>query len=201
MFISLKVPHLNVHITCYAYSSVLLYLFFCFVFYLFETVLLHFLFSLPFLTFSFCSTNEEEPSRSSPSQNAAEPAEARKEKDDEKPGPSSRASGEKEGEGEGDKEGEKSEEVEAVLTEEDLIQQSQAEYDSGRYSPVLLQSSELPLDAHVMDVEEDLQRLQLARRQMQVTGVYMEPLRLELNLACSNEEVLSHVMSSMHHTV
>ncbi|XP_053343117.1 splicing factor Cactin isoform X2 [Clarias gariepinus] len=115
-------------------------------------------------------TNEEEPSRSSPSQNAAEPAEARKEKDDEKPGPSSRASGEKEGEGEGDKEGEKSEEVEAVLTEEDLIQQSQAEYDSGRYSPVLLQSSELPLDAHVMDVEEDLQRLQLARRQMQVTG-------------------------------
>ncbi|KAF5900434.1 cactin, partial [Clarias magur] len=116
--------------------------------------------------------HEEEPSRSSPSRDAAESAEARKEKDDggdEKPGPSSRGSGEKEGEGEGDKEGEKSEEVEAVLTEEDLIQQSQAEYDSGRYSPVLLQSSELPLDTHVVDAEEDLHRLQLARRQMQVT--------------------------------
>ncbi|MCI4390814.1 hypothetical protein PGIGA_G00127160 [Pangasianodon gigas] len=130
-------------------------------------------------------TNEKEPSRSSPSQAAAESpeqAEERKENEeeakekesgDERPGPSSRASGEKEGGeggGEGDEEGEKSGAVEAVLTEEDLIQQSQAEYDSGRYSPVLLQPSELPLDTHVMDAEEDLQRLQLARRQLQVTG-------------------------------
>ncbi|KAB5535709.1 hypothetical protein PHYPO_G00121120 [Pangasianodon hypophthalmus] len=131
------------------------------------------------------ATNEKEPSRSSPSQAAAESpeqAEGRKEHEeeanekesgDERPGPSSRASGEKEGGeggGEGDEEGEKSGAVEAVLTEEDLIQQSQAEYDSGRYSPVLLQPSELPLDTHVMDAEEDLQRLQLARRQLQVTG-------------------------------
>uniref|UniRef100_W5KE90 Splicing factor Cactin n=1 Tax=Astyanax mexicanus TaxID=7994 RepID=W5KE90_ASTMX len=71
---------------------------------------------------------------------------------------------------EGEEDGEKSGGVEVVLTEEDLIQQSQAEYDSGRYSPTLLQSSELPLDTHTIDVEEDLQRLHLARRQLQVTG-------------------------------
>lgn len=60
--------------------------------------------------------------------------------------------------------------AEAVLTEEDLIQQSQADYDSGRYSPTLLTSSELPLDSHTITPEEDLHRLQLARRQLQVTG-------------------------------
>ncbi|XP_036411730.1 cactin [Colossoma macropomum] len=75
-----------------------------------------------------------------------------------------------EGEDEEEEEGEKSGTVEAVLTEEDLIQQSQAEYDSGRYSPVLLQPSDLPLDTHTIDAEEDLQRLHLARRQLQVTG-------------------------------
>ncbi|XP_055057285.2 splicing factor Cactin isoform X2 [Misgurnus anguillicaudatus] len=65
---------------------------------------------------------------------------------------------------------EKEEAPEAVLTEEDLIQQSQAEYNSGRYSPTLLQPSELPLDTHIIDVEEDMQRLVLARRQLAVTG-------------------------------
>lgn len=91
------------------------------------------------------------------------------------PGPSSSTSpqGTKEGEeageeGQGEAEGEGK--VEAVLTEEDLIQQSQAEYDSGRYSPQLLLPSELPLDTHTMDPEEDMQRLHLARRQLQVTG-------------------------------
>ncbi|TWW72657.1 Cactin [Takifugu flavidus] len=64
----------------------------------------------------------------------------------------------------------KDEMAEAVLTEEDLIQQSQADYDSGRYSPSLLTSSELPLDSHTTTPEEDLHRLQLARRQLQVTG-------------------------------
>jgi len=56
------------------------------------------------------------------------------------------------------------------LTEEDLIQQSQSEYDSGRYSPTLLTISELPLDTHTIAPEEDAQRLSLARRQFQVTG-------------------------------
>uniref|UniRef100_A0AAV2JQK5 Splicing factor cactin central domain-containing protein n=1 Tax=Knipowitschia caucasica TaxID=637954 RepID=A0AAV2JQK5_KNICA len=65
---------------------------------------------------------------------------------------------------------ESKEETEAVLTEEDLIQQSQAEYDSGRYSPPLITTSELPLDSHTTTPEEDLHRLQLARRLLQVTG-------------------------------
>ncbi|XP_066551443.1 splicing factor Cactin [Amia ocellicauda] len=59
---------------------------------------------------------------------------------------------------------------EAVLTEEDLAQQSLAEYDSGRYSPRLLTPAELPLDTHTVDPEDDLQRLRLARTQLQVTG-------------------------------
>ncbi|KAF7460911.1 splicing factor Cactin [Marmota monax] len=65
-----------------------------------------------------------------------------------------------EGEGEG----------EAVLMEEDLIQQSLDDYDAGRYSPRLLTQHELPLDAHVLEPDEDLQRLQLSRQQLQVTG-------------------------------
>lgn len=96
-----------------------------------------------------------------------------REQDDEveEAGPST--SGNQEGGGEkGDEKDEekKGEVVEAVLTEEDLIQQSQAEYDSGRYSPTLLMPSELPLDTHTTTLEEDIHRLQLARRQLQVTG-------------------------------
>ncbi|XP_008581116.1 PREDICTED: cactin [Galeopterus variegatus] len=59
---------------------------------------------------------------------------------------------------------------EAVLMEEDLIQQSLDDYDAGKYSPRLLTAHELPLDAHVLEPEEDLQRLQLSRQQLQVTG-------------------------------
>uniref|UniRef100_A0A8C9A6H2 Splicing factor Cactin n=1 Tax=Prolemur simus TaxID=1328070 RepID=A0A8C9A6H2_PROSS len=69
-----------------------------------------------------------------------------------------------EGEGEGEGEGE------AVLMEEDLIQQSLDDYDAGKYSPRLLTAHELPLDAHVLEPDEDLQRLQLSRQQLQVTG-------------------------------
>lgn len=87
-------------------------------------------------------------------------------------GPStSTAEKQREGGGDNDDKGEESkDETEAVLTEEDLIQQSQAEYDSGRYSPALLTASELPLDTHTITPEEDITRLQLARRQLQVTG-------------------------------
>ncbi|XP_059357192.1 splicing factor Cactin-like isoform X2 [Carassius carassius] len=122
---------------------------------------------------------KEEPENERPIPTAAESA-------DEEPGSSQQGDGrdrrtrrldEEEGErsGEekrkgGEEEGEKDEAPEAVLTEEDLIQQSQAEYDSGRYSPTLLQPSELPLDTHTINVDEDLQRLVLARTQLQVTG-------------------------------
>lgn len=98
-----------------------------------------------------------------------------REMEEEEAGPSTSAAGSQDEEG-GEKSERKDEEgkgeaVEAVLTEEDLIQQSQAEYDSGRYSPTLLMPSELPLDTHTITPEEDAHRLQLARRQLQVTGM------------------------------
>ncbi|KAM9718709.1 splicing factor Cactin [Menidia menidia] len=100
----------------------------------------------------------------------------RETEEEEEAGPSTSAAaggpdedGGEKGEGKEDEEG-KDEAAEAVLTEEDLIQQSQAEYDSGRYSPALLTSSELPLDTHTITPEEDAHRLQLARQQLQVTG-------------------------------
>ncbi|XP_069562204.1 splicing factor Cactin [Brachyistius frenatus] len=95
---------------------------------------------------------------------------SREAEDDEGAGPSTSAAGSQEQTGDKKDDEEKGEVVEAVLTEEDLIQQSQAEYDSGRYSPTLLTTSELPLDTHTISPEEDIHRLQLARRQLQVTG-------------------------------
>ncbi|KAM6918234.1 splicing factor Cactin [Xenentodon cancila] len=98
----------------------------------------------------------------------------REAEEEEGAGPSTSAAGSRDEKGgepsEGKDEEGKGEVVEAVLTEEDLIQQSQAEYDSGRYSPTLLTSSELPLDSHTITPEEDVHRLQLARSQLQVTG-------------------------------
>ncbi|KAJ3595478.1 hypothetical protein NHX12_004781 [Muraenolepis orangiensis] len=101
-------------------------------------------------------------SPSSPS--AGTSAEAATEDPDKEAGPSG------EGKKADEKEGDGEEKEEAVLTEEDLIQQSQADYDSGRYSPTLLTASELPIDAHAITPEEDATRLCLARRQLQVTG-------------------------------
>ncbi|XP_054482102.1 splicing factor Cactin [Anoplopoma fimbria] len=97
-----------------------------------------------------------------------------RETEEEGAGPSTSTAGNQDEDGgdNGDKKNEEKggEVVEAVLTEEDLIQQSQAEYDSGRYSPTLLTSSELPLETHTITPEEDTHRLQLARTQLQVTG-------------------------------
>ncbi|KAF1383983.1 hypothetical protein PFLUV_G00137500 [Perca fluviatilis] len=111
-------------------------------------------------------TTTEEPGPSTRNKN--------REEDEEEAGPSTSTAGNPDEDGgeKGDKKNEEKEGevVEAVLTEEDLIQQSQAEYDSGRYSPALLTSSELPLDSHTITPEEDTHRLQLARRQLQVTG-------------------------------
>ncbi|XP_037315484.2 splicing factor Cactin [Pungitius pungitius] len=112
-------------------------------------------------------TKAEEPGQSSSPSTRDKNRET--EGDDEGAGPSTSAEGDADG---GDKKNEEKEGevVEAVLTEEDLIQQSQAEYDSGRYSPTLLTTSELPLDTHTTTPEEDETRLQLARTQLQVTG-------------------------------
>ncbi|XP_029469953.1 cactin [Rhinatrema bivittatum] len=86
------------------------------------------------------------------------------------PGPSTAGASE-ETEGDPDAKGEGGE---AVLMEEDLIQQSLDDYDVGKYSPKLLTTQELPFDAHVVDFEEDLQRLLLCRQQLQVTGDAIE---------------------------
>ncbi|KAF7222785.1 splicing factor Cactin [Nothobranchius furzeri] len=95
----------------------------------------------------------------------------RETEEEEEPRPSTSAAGNQDEDGGEKSEGKDDEEKgEAVLTEEDLIQQSQADYDSGRYSPTLLTTSELPLDSHTITPEEDTHRLQLARRQLQVTG-------------------------------
>ncbi|NWS31312.1 CATIN protein, partial [Polioptila caerulea] len=80
------------------------------------------------------------------------------------PGPSSEPEAEQDMEAKGEAEGE------AVLMEEDLIQQSLDDYDAGKYSPRLLGPNELPFDAHVLEAEEDTHRLLLLRQQLQVTG-------------------------------
>ncbi|XP_014739812.1 PREDICTED: cactin [Sturnus vulgaris] len=80
------------------------------------------------------------------------------------PGPSSEPEAEQDTETKGEAEGE------AVLMEEDLIQQSLDDYDAGKYSPRLLGPNELPFDAHVLEAEEDMHRLLLLRQQLQVTG-------------------------------
>ncbi|NWY43345.1 CATIN protein, partial [Sylvia atricapilla] len=80
------------------------------------------------------------------------------------PGPSSEPEAEQDTEAKGEVEGE------AVLMEEDLIQQSLDDYDAGKYSPRLLAPNELPFDAHVLEAEEDTHRLLLLRQQLQVTG-------------------------------
>ncbi|XP_065714609.2 splicing factor Cactin isoform X2 [Patagioenas fasciata] len=80
------------------------------------------------------------------------------------PGPSSEPEAEQDAEAKAEAEGE------AVLMEEDLIQQSLDDYDAGKYSPRLLGPNELPFDAHVLEAEEDTHRLLLLRQQLQVTG-------------------------------
>ncbi|XP_075877255.1 splicing factor Cactin [Nelusetta ayraudi] len=115
-------------------------------------------------------TTAEEPSQQSSSSPQHESRGTDEDQEEPQPSTSTEKGRNEEGENAEKEEGEKDEAVEAVLTEEDLIQQSQAEYDSGRYSPALLTSSELPLDSHTITLEEDMHRLQLARRQLQVTG-------------------------------
>lgn len=115
-------------------------------------------------------TTAEEPSQPSSSSPQHDSRGTDEDQQEPQPSTSTERSRNDEGENAEKEEGEKDEAVEAVLTEEDLIQQSQAEYDSGRYSPALLTSSELPLDSHTITLEEDMHRLQLARRQLQVTG-------------------------------
>ncbi|KAK2156039.1 hypothetical protein LSH36_223g02000 [Paralvinella palmiformis] len=59
---------------------------------------------------------------------------------------------------------------EPVLTEEDLNNQSYVEYDTGGYSPRLLQYNDLEPDTLVYDPDDDLRRLQFARLHLEQTG-------------------------------
>nr|XP_048289716.1 cactin [Myodes glareolus] len=73
------------------------------------------------------------------------------------------------GDGEADKDMDRN--GEAVQMEENPIQESLADYyDAGLYSPRLLMAHEQPLDAHVLEPQEDLQRLLHSRLQLQATG-------------------------------
>ena len=56
---------------------------------------------------------------------------------------------------------------EELVTEEDLCY---TDYESGQYSPVLLQPGDLEPDAIVYDPQEDLGRLDFARTQVKRTG-------------------------------
>ena len=47
------------------------------------------------------------------------------------------------------------------------------DYDAGRYSPRLLQLTDLEPDTLVTDIEDDMKRLQFARMQMFKTGKAM----------------------------
>ncbi|XP_062337568.1 splicing factor Cactin [Osmerus eperlanus] len=123
-------------------------------------------------------TTAEEPGPSSSGPSTSQSKDKNDEQEEEA-GPSATTEGEREGkekDGEKDDEEDKEEKdgeekgEESVLTEEDLIQQSQAEYDSGRYSPTLLQPSELPLDTHTISPDEDEHSLEQARRQLRITG-------------------------------
>lgn len=125
-----------------------------------------------FFFFPYFRPTTEEATPSSSSSAKHESRETAENQEEARPSASTERNQNEDGENDGEEdEEEKGEVVEAVLTEEDLIQQSQAEYDSGRYSPTLLSSSELPLDSHTITPEEDVHRLQLARRQLQVTGM------------------------------
>ena len=57
---------------------------------------------------------------------------------------------------------------ESILTEEDLIEEDQAvvDYNAGCYSPKLVSPSNLDIDAVIYDPEDDMKKLELARKQV-----------------------------------
>ncbi|KAM7022712.1 LOW QUALITY PROTEIN: splicing factor Cactin-like [Passerculus sandwichensis] len=64
-------------------------------------------------------------------------------------------------------------EAEAVLMEEDLVQQTD-DYDVGKYSPQPPGPNKLPCNAHMLEAEEDMHQLLLLHQQLQVTGNALE---------------------------
>lgn len=65
------------------------------------------------------------------------------------------------------------EEDEAILTEEDLLEeadQSVVDYSAGAYSPKLITESDLDIDAVIYNPEDDMKKLELARTQVRSFG-------------------------------
>ncbi|PIK46373.1 putative cactin isoform X1 [Apostichopus japonicus] len=69
-----------------------------------------------------------------------------------------------------EEEEEEDEERSAVLTEEDLIAESMEEYLQGSYSPKLTDPKDVSFDVMVYDPEEDMAKLEQARKQLLATG-------------------------------
>ncbi|CAH1797477.1 unnamed protein product, partial [Owenia fusiformis] len=63
-----------------------------------------------------------------------------------------------------------SEPDEAILTVEDLMEQSMDEYTLAGYSPKLVRQADLDPDVIIYDPEDDMKRLEFARRQFLSTG-------------------------------
>lgn len=59
---------------------------------------------------------------------------------------------------------------EQLITEDDLVDPTVAEYDAGGYSPQLIRPFDLPPDTIIFDPEDDMKRLEFARHQIVVTG-------------------------------
>lgn len=68
-----------------------------------------------------------------------------------------------------------------ILTEADLIAESQEDYLQGRYSPKLIDPKDLPFDTMIYDPEEDMDKLDQARKQLLATG------SAEVSFYCFNE--------------
>lgn len=59
---------------------------------------------------------------------------------------------------------------EAVITEEDLEDQAYIDYEAGSYSPKLLRTADLDIDAVIYDPVDDMKKLELARLQVKTSG-------------------------------
>ncbi|XP_071844797.1 splicing factor Cactin-like isoform X2 [Apostichopus japonicus] len=90
--------------------------------------------------------------------------------DEEPRDPRNERKAERNPEKEEEEEEEEDEERSAVLTEEDLIAESMEEYLQGSYSPKLTDPKDVSFDVMVYDPEEDMAKLEQARKQLLATG-------------------------------
>ena len=82
---------------------------------------------------------------------------------------------------------------EALITEEDLEDQSYVDYDTGKYSPKLLRPNELDIDTVVYDPADDMRKLELARQQVRSTGRVRVSIRQLLSCHENTQHLVLHV--------